>query len=121
MILIIFKHPKNEKNLMYVELCNNGLKHDGPAWIGYGFFSKSKCTKYFNGKSLKKYTYTSYVGNHYDIETGQEYWISGVKKDGKNRHIHRGGKIFVDKSAVFELMQKLGVYSLKKIGTKWLN
>jgi hypothetical protein len=63
--------------ILYVELKQG---HSGPAWIGYGQFSKSGQTVYFDGKVLKKGQ--GIISNHFDIENGDEYWISGVKKNG---------------------------------------
>jgi len=68
-----------KKEIMYIELCT-GFNHNGPAWVGYVRFSKSKRTKYFNGMGLKQESGT--YSNHYDLETGDEYWLSGIKKRG---------------------------------------
>lgn len=87
---------------MYVEL-STGANHNGPAWICYVSLSKSKRTKYFNGKALKQYSGTH--SNHYDFETGEEYWLSGIKKKGTNRHWAGKGKIQVDESAVEEFLE----------------
>jgi len=38
--------------------------------------------------------------NHYNIETGDEYWVSGVKKNGSDRHWAGHGKIMIDKNAI---------------------
>lgn len=71
------------KDLMYIEL-KTGYSDDGPAWIGYVKTSKTKKTIYFNDRAFQKYNgcYSNYV----DIETGDEYWISGLKKKESNRH-----------------------------------
>lgn len=39
-------------------------------------------------------------GNHYDLETGEAYWISGVKKDGQDRHWAGGGRIKIERRIV---------------------
>lgn len=83
---------------MYIE--NKSFGHHGPAWIGFVEFSKSGQTVYFNGKALKKLKNTGISGNHFDIETGEEYWVSGVKKNGQNRHWCEGGKIMIDKNSI---------------------
>lgn len=77
--------------LIYVEL---KINNSNPAWIGYGIYSKSKKTIYFNGKVLKKGK--GIKGNYFDIENGNEYWISGVKKNGADRHYSDSGKIHID-------------------------
>ena len=78
--------------IKYIEL-KTGCNHNGPAWIGLVSFSKSGKTIYFNGKAFQKIG----SGNYYDIETGEGYWISGVKRDMSDRHIYGNGKIFVEK------------------------
>lgn len=71
--------------LKYIEL-KTGYSDNGPAWIGYIQLSKSGKTIYFNGKGFKSSKGTGINSNYYDIETGDEYWISGVKKDMTDRH-----------------------------------
>ena len=89
------------KDLMYIEL-KTGYSDDGPAWIGYVKTSKTKKTIYFNDQAFQKYNgcYSNYV----DIETGDEYWISGLKKKESNRHLAGHGKIMIDQRAVDEYL-----------------
>ncbi len=87
--------------VMYIEL-KSGYSDDGPAWIGKVEFSKSGQTIYFDNKALKKMK-TRGVGNHYDLETGEEYWVSGVKKNGQDRHRSGKGKIMLDKKSIDEI------------------
>jgi hypothetical protein len=65
--------------LRYIEL-KTGYTDNGPAWIARVKLSKSGRTIYFNGKALKRVAGGGISGNHYDIQTGHEYWVSGVKK-----------------------------------------
>ena len=51
-------------------------------------------------------------GNYFDAATGAEYWVSGVRKRGSNRHWAGSGKILVDAAVVPELTQLLGVDAL---------
>ena len=83
-------------NLMYIEL-KTGYSDDGPAWIGYVKTSKSKKTIYFNDHAFQKNigNYANYI----DIENGDKYWISGLKKEESNRHWAGHGKIMVDRRA----------------------
>ena len=71
--------------LKYIER-KTGYADNGPAWIARVRLSKSGRTVYFNGKALKRTGGQGIPGNHRDIETGDEYWVSGVKKRGVNRH-----------------------------------
>ncbi|GGG06713.1 hypothetical protein GCM10011344_03960 [Dokdonia pacifica] len=88
-----------EQTLKYIEL-KSGFGDNGPAWIGVPDFSKSGRTVYFNNKALKSSSGTGIAGNYYDLETGDEYWVSGVKKDGTDRHWAGGGKIMIDRNVV---------------------
>ncbi|MWB92886.1 hypothetical protein GON26_00765 [Flavobacterium sp. GA093] len=89
--------------IMYIE--NKSEGHNGLAWIGLVEFSKSGQTVYFDNKALKKFKTTGISGNHYDIETGEEYWVSGVKKNGEDRHKYGGGKVMLDKKSVEEYLK----------------
>ena len=97
------------KEILYVELKED---HSGPAWIGYAHFSKSGQAVYFNGKVFRKGQGIN--SNHFDIENGDEYWISGVKKNGEDRHWSGKGKIFIDKSVVNDYLKIIGNTILPK-------
>ncbi|GAA4280008.1 mannose-1-phosphate guanylyltransferase [Gaetbulibacter aestuarii] len=88
-----------KSELRYIEL-KSGFENTGPAWIGLAEFSKSGRTVYFNGKALKNSKAKGIAGNFYDIENGDEYWISGIKKNGTDRHWAGGGKIMIDRKVV---------------------
>ena len=93
-----------KREIRYIEL-KSGFSDDGPAWIAEVTYSKSGQTVYFNDMALKKRkTPGVWGGNHYDIETGEEYWVSGVKKKGEDRHWAGGGRILVDKDIVDEYL-----------------
>lgn len=93
---------------MYIEL-KSGYSDNGPAWIGRVKYSKTGRTAYFNGRALKLIPRGGISGNYSDIETGQEYWITGVKKRGSNRHPAGGkGPIQVDSRVVTELLELKG-------------
>lgn len=100
--------------LKYIEL-KSGFGDNGPAWIGIAEFSKSGRTVYFNGKALKNTKALGIEGgNHYDIETGDEYWVSGIKKNGTDRHWAGGGKIMIDKNIVEKYLSQVSFNSLDK-------
>ena len=84
-----------KSQIKYIEL-KSGYQDDGPAWIGRVEFSKTGQTIYFNDHAFK--------GNGHglcaDIVTKEVYWITGVKKDGQNRHWAGKGKIVIDKLVV---------------------
>ena len=79
---------------MYVEL-KSGYK-DGPAWIGRVYFSKTGQTAYFHGKTLRHVSGGGGFFNHKDVETGEEYWVSGVKKNRQDRHWAGRGPVELD-------------------------
>lgn len=99
------------KELIYVEMVQD-CSHTGPAWIGYGLFNKTGKTVYFNGKVFGRGK--GIVGNHVDIDQGDEYWISGVKKNGEDRHWAGSGKIQIDKSVVPDYLEFIGETTLPK-------
>ena len=80
---------------MYVEL-KTGYNDNGPAWIGRVTFSKTGQTIYSRGKSLRKIAGGGITANYRDVETGEEYWISGVKKNREDRHWAGAGAVEVD-------------------------
>ncbi len=95
--------------ILYVELIQG---HSGPAWIGYGQFNKSGRTVYFNGKVFGRGQ--GIIGNHVDIDLGDEYWISGVKKNGEDRHWAGSGKIHIDKTVISDYLKIIGETALPK-------
>jgi len=102
--------------LMYIEL-KSGYSDDGPAWIGYATPSKTGRTIYFNGRALLKLKgqrRASWGGNFVDMETGQSFWVSGVKKNGQDRHWAGTGKILIEAAAVSEYLEATGASALDK-------
>jgi hypothetical protein len=51
-------------------------------------------------------------GNYIDMETGESFWISGVKKNGEDRHRAGSGKVLVEAAAVSEYLQTIDAQSL---------
>lgn len=95
------------KLLRYIEL-KNGHSDDGPAWIAYVQQSKTRRTLYFNGRGLMKLKGQrrgAGGGNYVDMETGESFWVSGVKKNGEDRHWTGAGKVLVEAAAVGEYLK----------------
>ncbi len=86
-------------NIKYIEL-KTGWSDDGPAWIGHVKESRSGSTLYFNDHAFQRCRGAS--GNYVDVETGEDYWISGVKKNGEDRHWAGHGKVRIDRRLVPE-------------------
>ena len=91
-----------KSDIMYIEL-KTGYHDNGPAWIGRVEYSKTRQTIYFNNKAFKKGSLCS--GNYFDIETGESYWISGVKKEGQDRHWAGSGKIMIETNIINEYLE----------------
>jgi len=83
--------------LKYIEL-KTGYNDNGPAWIARVKVSKSGQTVYFNGRALKKGS--NGPGNFHDLQTGESFWESGVKRDGTDRHWAGSGKVLVEAAAL---------------------
>ena len=96
-------------NIKYIEL-KTGYADNGPAWIGNVKESKTGKTIYFNNHAFQKCQ--GIQGNYYDIETGEEYWISGIKRNGQDRHGAGGGKVIIDRKCVDEYLSIVNRSSL---------
>jgi hypothetical protein len=64
---------------MYIENKSEGL--EGSACIGRVYFSKTGKTLYYRGKKFRSLKGSGFKANYFDICTGEEYWISGPRKD----------------------------------------
>jgi len=56
----------------------------GPARIGRVAFSKSGKSVYYRGHRFKTLAGYGFKSNYIDVETGEHYWISGCRKDGRD-------------------------------------
>ncbi len=88
-------------DIRYIEL-KTGYNDNGPAWIGKVKESKSGKTIYFKDHAFQKNH--GAFSNYIDIETGDEYWISRVKKNGEDRHWAGSGKITIDRKVIDEYL-----------------
>ncbi len=96
-------------NIKYIEL-KTGYADNGPAWIGNVKESKTGKTICFNNHTFQKCQ--GIQGNYYDIETGEEYWISGVKRNGRDRHWAGSGKVIIDRKCIDEYLSIVNLPSL---------
>lgn len=88
------------RRLMYVEN-KDGLIDGVHARIGWVSFSKTGRTVYYRGRTLQKGS--GVRGNFFDVDSREEFWISGVKKCGSNAHpAEPGVRIEIDADAVDE-------------------
>lgn len=69
--------------IMYIE--NKSEFLNGPARIGRVTFSKTGKTIRYGGRTFQSLKGSGFKANYFDIETGEEFWISGPRKDGRDR------------------------------------
>jgi len=94
-----------KQRLLYFE--NKDGSIDGySARIGWASFSKTGKTIYYRGRAFARIKGGGVSGNYYCDATGDEYWISGVKKSGSNAHWAESVEVFVDEDAVDEYQRK---------------
>lgn len=87
-----------ERRVMYVEN-KDGLIEGADARIGWVSFSKSGRSVYYKGRTLAAVGGRGIGGNFMDVETGEEFWVSGVKKRGSNTHSAESASVIVDDDA----------------------
>ena len=85
---------------MYIECKADGLS--GPARIGRVSFSKRGKTVYYCGKTFQSLKGRGFKANYFDVETGDEYWISGCKRDGGDRLYGERISVEIDDDARLE-------------------
>lgn len=81
------------KRIMYIENKSGGL--DGAGRIGWVEFSKSRRSYHYAGRLLKRCA--GYKYNCVDTETGEEFWVSGPKRNGTDKLY--GGIVEIDDDA----------------------
>jgi hypothetical protein len=88
---------KGSSKIMYMECKAGNLT--GDARIGRVTFSKTWKTVYYQGKAFKRTSGAGGKSNYYDRVTGEDYWISGPKKDGSDRLYGERIPIEIDEDA----------------------
>ena len=66
---------------MYVQLKTGYDIDRGPSWIARVRFSKTWATAYVHGRTLRRWP-GLFDANFFDVETLEEFWLSGPKRDG---------------------------------------
>jgi hypothetical protein len=69
--------------IMYIEDKSAGL--NGPARIGRVTFSKTGQSIHYDGRNFLRLGGGGFKANYFDEATGDQYWISGPRKDGEDR------------------------------------
>jgi len=84
---------------MYVE-CKTGKNDRGRARICRVRFSKSGRSIYVGGMLLQSRRGQGIGANYFNPVTGIEYWVSGPKKNGQDRHWAGGGEVYIEPNVV---------------------
>ena len=74
------KMAGSKTRIMYIEV-KSGHSDRGPARIGRISFSATGRTLYYRGRSFQSCKGQGIGANYFDVEIGEEYWISGPKKN----------------------------------------
>ncbi len=92
--------------IMYIEL-KSAHNDDGPARIGRVSFSRSGRTIYYGGKAYQSLTGSGIGANYFELESGEQYWISGPKKNGQDRHWAGAGPVQIDPDVTAEYWREI--------------
>ena len=98
------KFKIERSRIMYIEDKSDRL--EGNARIGRVYFSKSGKTLYYRGQTFQSLKGMGFKSNYINIETGDEFWISGPRKD-KNDRLYGGNQGVVIDENVREEYNKL--------------
>jgi hypothetical protein len=77
------RERKSRSRIMYIE--RKADKLTGEARIGRVTFSKSGRSVYYQGRRFETQSGRGYKSNYFEVESGEEYWISGPRRDGQDR------------------------------------
>lgn len=90
----------HKSRIMYIECKAGSLT--GPARIGRVTFSKTGATIYYGRREFRSLKGNGFKANYYDVETGDEYWISGPRKDGQDALYATNVKTEIDEDVQLE-------------------
>ncbi len=68
--------------IMYIECKAGDLM--GAARIGRVTFSKTGRTLYYRGERFQSLKGAGFKSNYFNVDTGEDYWISGPKRNGQD-------------------------------------
>lgn len=71
------------ERVMFVQLKTGYDVDKGPAWISLLSFNRAWKTAQWHGKTLHRWP-GMFDANFYDLETEEEYWVSGPHRDGRD-------------------------------------
>jgi hypothetical protein len=73
----------HKTRIMYIEDKSGSL--DGPARIGRVVFSKTGKSLTYRGRTFQTLGGRGFKSNYFDVDTGEQFWISGPRRDGLDR------------------------------------
>ncbi len=88
------------ERIMYIEYKGDDII--GEARIGRVTFSKTKKSIHYSGKTFPTLIGRGFKTNYFDVESKEEYWISGCKKDGADRLYGERVPIYIDEDVRVE-------------------
>lgn len=104
--------------IMYIEYKGDSLT--GVARIGRVTFSKTGKSIRYDGKLFLSASGQGFKSNYFDDDTGEEYWISGCRKDGADRLYGERLPIYIDEDVMDEYWVNIRNLPMLK-GTKVIN
>jgi hypothetical protein len=91
--------------IMYIEDKSRGLT--GPARIGRVEMTTLGKTIYYRGRTFRTLGGRGLKANYYDIDTGDEFWISGPRRDGRGRLYGERVPVEIDEDVRTEYWTKI--------------
>ncbi len=91
--------------IMYIEDKSNGLT--GPARIGRVEMTKLGKTIYYRGRTFRTLRGRGFKANYFDVETGEQFWISGPRRDGRDRLYGERVTVEIDEDVRTEYWTKI--------------
>lgn len=82
-------------------------KETGEARIGKVTYSRTFQTVYYRGKTLQRSKSGGVKGNFFDVESNEEYWVSGCKKKGGDSHWASKVPVIIDDDVKEEYWTKI--------------
>lgn len=70
-----------------------------PARIGWVTYSKIGKTLHYQGRAFQSLKGSGFKANYFDTATGQEFWISGPKRNGADQMYSQTSPVPIDADA----------------------
>lgn len=108
-----------QNRIMYIECKADTLS--GAARIGRVTYSKTGKTLFYRGRQFRSLKGNGFKANYYDIASGEEYWISGCRRDGADRLYGEAAAVEIDDDVREEYwteIRKLPAHKRRKIANR---